>query len=427
MLIVYILAIHNVLAETQSSNETRAAKALSVFTVVRFPNDVCQSSTTGRNGTCYTASECAAKGGSSSGSCASSFGVCCVFERTCGGGNVAENCTYFTSSARTAGASCSLTVCKCSSDVCQLRLDFEAFTLSSPISSTTVNNAIGFSPIGNCDTDFFSVTVPGGAAPPLICGTNTGQHIYVPACDACNVLSGFFGSGTTTTTSAFTIKVTQVRCNSKLKAPDNCLQYFTESTGTLTSFNFAGGTHLANQDYCMCVRKERNACTICYSAIPTTANNLGLGGATAIANEQSYDTACGFQPGQAFATNGGATAVDSFSSLTDILIIPNGMCDYTATAATGYLTVDRYCGNNLQCAGVFAANGQSQLADVTANFVNTVCSSTKPFQVCIRTDGVESHGTGNNAGGTQYETNGNAGTVGFQLTYWQKSTCLLRN
>ena len=80
----------------------------------------------------------------------------------------------------------------------------------------------------------------------------------------------FFGSGTTTTTSAFTIKgevqnswrnliklfisVTQVRCNSKLKAPDNCLQYFTESTGTLTSFNFAGGTHLANQDYCMCVR-----------------------------------------------------------------------------------------------------------------------------------------------------------------------------
>ena len=39
MLIVYLLAIHNVLAETQSSNETRAAKALSVFTVVRFPND----------------------------------------------------------------------------------------------------------------------------------------------------------------------------------------------------------------------------------------------------------------------------------------------------------------------------------------------------------------------------------------------------
>ena len=28
--------------------------------------------------------------------------------------------------------------------------------------------------IGNCDTDSFTVTTPGGKAPPLICGTNTG-------------------------------------------------------------------------------------------------------------------------------------------------------------------------------------------------------------------------------------------------------------
>ena len=50
--------------------------------------------------------------GSSSGSCASSFGVCCVFEKTCGDGSQTENCTYFTSSSRTAGSSCTLTVCK---------------------------------------------------------------------------------------------------------------------------------------------------------------------------------------------------------------------------------------------------------------------------------------------------------------------------
>ena len=60
---------------------------------------------------------------------------------------------------------------------------------------------------------------------------------------------------------------------------------------------------------------------------------------------------------------------------------------------------------------MFNANGQSQLADGTADFMNTVCSSTKPFQVCIRTDGVESHGSvpAGNAGTSQYETNGNAG------------------
>ena len=50
--------------------------------------------------------------GSSSGSCAASFGVCCVFEKTCGDGSQSENCTYFTSSSRTAGSSCTLTVCK---------------------------------------------------------------------------------------------------------------------------------------------------------------------------------------------------------------------------------------------------------------------------------------------------------------------------
>jgi hypothetical protein len=36
--------------------------ALSLFTVIQFPNIVCDSSTVGRNGTCYTANECQAKG-----------------------------------------------------------------------------------------------------------------------------------------------------------------------------------------------------------------------------------------------------------------------------------------------------------------------------------------------------------------------------
>ena len=84
-------------------------------------------------------------------------------------------------------------------------------------------------------------------------------------------MSSFFGTGTTTTTSAFTIKghieknkvtynvtiyififkltrdpyffyfalffnnmvsiVTQVKCDSKMKAPHNCLQYFTAASG----------------------------------------------------------------------------------------------------------------------------------------------------------------------------------------------------
>ena len=29
---------------------------------------------------------------------------------------------------------------------------------------------------GQCQTDIFSVTAPGNNAPPVICGTNTGEH-----------------------------------------------------------------------------------------------------------------------------------------------------------------------------------------------------------------------------------------------------------
>ena len=93
-------------------------------------------------------------------------------------------------------------------------------------------------------------------APPVICGVNTGQHMYIPACDQCNSLASVFGSSSTASTNAFTIKVTQVDCNSKTKAPDGCLQYFAESTGDIQTFNYnsGGGALLFNQDYCACVR-----------------------------------------------------------------------------------------------------------------------------------------------------------------------------
>ena len=85
--------------------------------VVKFPNSACTSSTAGRNGTCYTSSECSAASGTASGSCASSFGVCCIFEKSCGADPVSQNLTYFTSSSRSLGAACPLAICKASSDI----------------------------------------------------------------------------------------------------------------------------------------------------------------------------------------------------------------------------------------------------------------------------------------------------------------------
>lgn len=410
-LFIVLIFISDTKAQQNDTNTKQ--RQLSVFTVVKFPNDVCTSATSGRNGTCYTSSECNTKGGSSSGSCASSFGVCCIFEKSCQdgpGSSVAENCTYFTSSARTAGASCSLTVCKSNSDVCQLRLDFETFTLSEAFTETGNTAATYPIPlaIGVCSTDFFAISVPGGKAPPLICGENTGYHMYVPAAPACNAMTAFFGTGTTTTTSAFTIKITQIKCNAKNKAPDQCLQYFTTSSGTFSTYNYnsGAGRHLANQDYCYCFRAERTTCTICY-ALAGGAEGLGIGrspgGAIAL-----VDTMCGYDYGYKIGP-----ADTSFSSF-DHVVVPNGQCPISTAGATTNNPVDRWCGTIFGCIGGPAQDG-------TAG-VTTVCTSTKPFQFCVKTDGSESYENDQ----PLTEVKDVSGTRGFTMRFWQSSSCMLK-
>ena len=86
----------------------RDSKLLNVFNIVKFPNDGC-STVSGTYGVCYTASECDTlgqdnnmchnvisllQGGSGTGTCASGFGVCCLFSGTCGQSTGVNN-TYF--------------------------------------------------------------------------------------------------------------------------------------------------------------------------------------------------------------------------------------------------------------------------------------------------------------------------------------------
>ena len=104
------------------ADDSRSEKAMSVFTVVRFPNGPCNGAGS-LNGTCYTASECNSLGGTASGSCASSFGVCCIFSLSCGG-RTSANTSYATISTFSTTSDtdpCTYTYCKCSSDVCKLR------------------------------------------------------------------------------------------------------------------------------------------------------------------------------------------------------------------------------------------------------------------------------------------------------------------
>ena len=92
-------------------------------------------------------------------------------------------------------------------------------------------NAAGISNFvnsGQCLTDTFSITNQNRV--PLICGTNTGEHVYFDASESCNSVAFQFGQTaigiTAKATRSFDIKVTQIPCNSELMAPEGCAQYF---------------------------------------------------------------------------------------------------------------------------------------------------------------------------------------------------------
>lgn len=405
----------------------RKSKLLPIFQVVNFPNDLCGSSDN-RNGTCYTSEECSNKGGSSLGSCASGYGVCCVFSLSCGGSS-SENTTYITQASTTSLSSnpCNYKICKCSSDICRIRFDFVTHVTADPATGTVVVMATGNAvtsnggSIGDCLTDQFSITSSGNKASPVICGFNSGQHMIVDASESCNVAS-FTLSSASSTTRQWDIKVSQYKCGDTMGGPDGCLQYFTGITGTLASFNFptstgvvtSTATHLANQDYTMCIRRESSYCYICYSA----TNAIMTEDAE---NQSSFGL-----------SNAGTDAINSASGSLcslDYILIP-GAQDVDE-AIVGALTttplstvlgeVNSESAGGRACGRVFAvqptAQGLTNAYDPTSAYIS-VCTQVTPFRVHFHTDGDEVTGPAG-ASNTDELDSAPGGIVGFSLDYTQ--------
>ena len=57
----------------------------------------------------------------------------------------------------------------------------------------------------------------------------------------------------------FFLQITQYSCDYNNLAPSGCTQYFFgPTTDTVKTFNYDGGTHLADQDQNICVRYLNN-------------------------------------------------------------------------------------------------------------------------------------------------------------------------
>lgn len=97
-------------------------------------------------------------------------------------------------------------------------------------------------------------------------------------------------------------------------APTGCLQYFTQPTGTIESFNF--GHYLNNLDYAICIERQPDTCRVIYSA---TDLNFGI---------ESSQTGTMPAAGDRYCSN-------------DYLLLIGGSQTGEGT------TLDRYCGGKL--------------------------------------------------------------------------------
>merc|ERR1711953_700751 len=404
----------------ESSQEERGGKVLSVFNVVKFPNSACGASN-GYNGTCYTSSECSSLGGTASGTCASSFGVCCVFSIACGGSSSANNSYAVSSSYSTSTDKdpCTYTFCPTNTDVCKLRIDFDTMVLTAPSTLTSSVAAVSTA-IGDCIYDTLTVSNPGGWVPPTICGYNTGQHMFIPASTQCNQINIDIDTLTTTTTRKWQIKVTQYECGNMMAPEQDCLQYLTASSGTIASFNWdtsassvaASQTHLSSQYYDICIRRARSYCSVCYSpyvSSTTAASSFGV-------------SATG--PGPALLSSQGSLCT-GVTTLNPAVASNKGFGDYLeivalqpGTGSTGTTGKNRICGTLFNAATPTAVHA-------------TACSWSVPFKVGVHFD----HDDAINAppapaynlvendvtGTTGHSKGAGYGYSGFYLNYWQNS------
>merc|ERR1712012_807003 len=283
-------------------------KAFSLFSVVTFKNEDCQSQDNTamngpRNGTCYTSTECSDKGGKQSGSCASGFGVCCLFTKETCGDDINQNQTYIRNEDFPTALSAAC-------------LD------SFEVSGLTTGNTV-----------------------PKICGENMGQHMYFEIGSGASDNADLkFTFGAVAGSRTFEIKVTQYSCSSDVTPPEGCLQWHTGTEGRLETFNFQageGGFHLSDQQYSICIRQEAGMCCTEYSVCSDT-NSMTLGMQAATAVQGSLCTLDYVEIEGSSGTCGGRALLNRYCGqklgFDGAATIDTNICDCTAPFRVGITT-----------------------------------------------------------------------------------------
>jgi len=141
-------------------------------------------------------------------------------------------------------------------NICQIRLDF--------LSGTTLLAPVD----GACGRDELSVNTAEKTAAQVgigaLCGALGDQHLYVDVSTAGSPMAATLNIATNTDSGArkWKILIRQVECNGDLRAPSGCRQYFTATSGRISSFNgqasvttAADAMMIVNQRYNICIKR----------------------------------------------------------------------------------------------------------------------------------------------------------------------------
>jgi len=432
-LILIVLCCNIQGEEISSEVKSERESKLSVFQVVKFSNSICSGSS--RNGTCYTAAECENIGGSKDGTCADGFGVCCIVILTTSGSSSVNNTYIYKASSTTfTSGDHKYQICPCSDNICRIRLDLNTFTIASPntgYGTRYKNGAAATYPIGtaqaigDCWIDTFFVNTPYGRSTPVICGVNSGQHIYVDTADSECVDVHYGIGGGTSATRELDIRVSQFACGDEMGGPAGCLQYYTSSAGKIRSFNFPDLTpgaavgykyvHLSRQHYKACIRKASAMTFICYGMCTSIAGTAIATAGVAVTTQPSFGLSISPADGSQSAVGSACTS--------DYITIPSAvtkanaaiLSTNTVMIAESTSTATRFCGRYLNtAAAVYGAV--------------SICSLAVPFELGV--DFNDDEFCSSKASGVKCEfysgkstsTTGGGGILGFSLCYAQKDS-----
>lgn len=390
-----------------NADADRQGKFFNLFNIVKFENAPCYIEDGQLNGTCYADWECSDKGGEDKGNCAAGFGSCCFiscWEDRC---SVDEPIAYFENENypqrnEPEADSIKYTVKVTDENVCQVRIDLVDFDLAPQTAK------------GDCEDQYLTIEGVDGVG--QMCGDNTDQHVYVPidSVPATIDLNVVISSDTKDFDYKYRIKATQVDCTSnddymkEIKAPDGCTQYYTDTSGSIKSFNYDGeNMYQQNQDYAICIAKEANMCGVKYTnPEKDKARSIGLAEQTKCDGAKEDGTAVAGTK----ESGCGEDCLDQGSEGEgDFIAVAMGqVADYKDfDSAKSYAAY--YCGQGL---GADVVDDAAGTADNEVEGDGVRDYSGGPFVLYFHTDNLSTNTTGSSGTSSKAQSN-----LGFEINY----------